>query len=131
MADLRKQLERTMIVQRVQQTEVIGKSGHRRRAEDVLRSHKEGFTTMPQLTLRETARCGAASDRGVNVGLEDEAQAKAEDIRKRAAGGRAVRAAGRGLVGFADEGQRRPGRPDTRDVLAPELQKAIAGLSRG
>ena len=73
-----------------------------------------------------------ASDRGVNVGLEEEAKAKTEDIRERDRW-RASRSRGwqrtcrirrskanGGLVG-----------PLTPDVLAPELQKAIAGLKPG
>ena len=84
MADLRKQLERTMTIQRVQQTEVMGKfqvtDAELKMYYD---AHKDSFTTKPQLTLRELLVSVPTSDRGVNVGLEEEAKAKAEDLRKR------------------------------------------------
>jgi parvulin-like peptidyl-prolyl isomerase len=132
MVDLRRQLERTMIIQRVQQTEVMSKlevtDAELKMYYD---SHKESFTTTPQLTLRELLVAVPASDRGVNVGVEDEARAKAEDIRKRLIGGEpfarlaselsdSPSKANGGLVG-----------PVTRDVLAPELQQAIEGLKAG
>ena len=132
MVDLRRQLERTMIIQRVQQTEVMSKlevtDAELKMYYD---SHKETFTTTPQLTLRELLVAVPASDRGVNVGVEDEARAKAEDIRKRLIGGEpfarlaselsdSPSKANGGLVG-----------PVTRDVLAPELQQAIEGLKAG
>ena len=62
MADLRKQLERTMMVQRVQQTEVMQKL---QVTDTELKSyydaHKNEFTTVPQITLREiTIKIGRA-----------------------------------------------------------------------
>ena len=54
MADLRRNLERSMIVQRVQQNEVLGKIGV---TDDEARtyydSHLDEFTTPPTVTLRE------------------------------------------------------------------------------
>ena len=132
MADLRKQLERTMIIQRVQQTEVMGKfQVTDSELKTYYESHKDSFTTKPQLTLRELLVTVPTSDRGVNVGLEEEAKAKIEGIRKRAVAGEpfarlaadmsdSPTKANGGLVG-----------PYTPDVLAPELQTAIAGLKPG
>jgi parvulin-like peptidyl-prolyl isomerase len=132
MADLRRQLERTMIIQRVQQTEVMSKlevtDAELKMYYD---SHKESFTTVPQLTLRELLVAVPVSDRGVNVAVEEEARAKAEDIRKRLLAGEpfarlaadqsdSPSKANGGLVG-----------PVSRDVLAPELQQAIDGLKVG
>src|ERR1051326_6325891 len=54
MADLRKSLERSMIVQRVQQNEVIGKIGvSEDEARGYYESHKNEFTKLPTVTLRE------------------------------------------------------------------------------
>ncbi len=132
MADLRKQLERTMIIQRVQQTEVMSKL---QVTDSELKmyydAHPESFTTPAQLTLREILITVPATDRGVNVAQDDEARAKAEDIRKRLIAGEpfarlaaelsdSPSKANGGLVG-----------PVTRDVLAPELQKALDGLAAG
>jgi peptidyl-prolyl cis-trans isomerase SurA len=132
MTDLRKQLERTMIMQRVQQTEVMGKfQVTDAELKIYYDSHKDSFTTKPQVTLRELLVAVPTSDRGVNVGLEEEAKTKADDIRKRVLAGEpfarlaadlsdSPTKANGGLVG-----------PYTPDVLAPELQTAIAGLKPG
>ena len=132
MVDLRRQLERTMIIQRVQQTEVMSKlevtDAELKMYYD---SHKESFTTTPQLTLRELLVSVPASDRGVNVGLEDEARAKAEDIRKRLVAGEPF---ARLAADLSDSPSKANGGlvgPVTRDVLAPELQQAIDGLKAG
>jgi parvulin-like peptidyl-prolyl isomerase len=132
MADLRKQLEKTMIVQRVQQTEVMSKlqvtDAELKMYYD---SHKESFTTKPQMTLRELLVAVPTSDRGVNVGLEDEARAKAEDIRKRLMAGEPF---ARLAADLSDSPSKANGGlvgPVTPDVLAPELQKAIEGLKPG
>jgi parvulin-like peptidyl-prolyl isomerase len=132
LVDLRRQLERTMIIQRVQQTEVMSKlevtDAELKMYYD---SHKESFTTTPQLTLRELLVAVPASDRGVNVGIEDEARAKAEDIRKRLLAGEPF---ARLAADLSDSPSKANGGlvgPVTRDVLAPELQQAIDGLKAG
>ena len=132
LADLRRQLERTMIIQRVQQTEVMSKlqvtDAELKMYYD---SHRDTFTTKPEMTLREILVAVPASDRGVNVGLEEEARAKAEDIRTRLVAGEpfprlaadlsdSPSKANGGLVG-----------PITIDVLAPDLQEAIQDLKVG
>jgi parvulin-like peptidyl-prolyl isomerase len=132
MADLRKQLERTMIVQRVQQTEVMSKlqvtDAELKMYYD---SHKESFTTKPQLTLREILVSVPTSDRGVNVGLEEEAKAKAEDIRRRLIAGEPF---ARLAADLSDSPSKANGGlvgPITMDVLAPEFQQALTGLKPG
>src|SRR3954470_16194111 len=79
MADLRRSLERSMIVQRVQQNEVFGKIGV---SEDEARayyeSHKNEFTKRPTVTLRELLVSVPGDARGVNVGAEEAAKEKAE-----------------------------------------------------
>jgi parvulin-like peptidyl-prolyl isomerase len=82
LADLRKQLERTMMVQQVQQTEVMGKI---QVTDPELRAYyeanKEQFTSRPEVTLRELLVAVPANERGVNVAQDEEALAKAEDLR--------------------------------------------------
>src|SRR5437867_4412108 len=54
MADLRRNLEKQMIVQRVQQNEVLGKIGvTEEEARKYYQSHMNEFTTAPSVTLRE------------------------------------------------------------------------------
>lgn len=84
MVDLRRNLERSMIVQRVQQNEVMGKIGV---TEDEARryydSHLNEFTTPQSVTLREILVAVPADSKGLNVGVDEAAKAKAEEIRER------------------------------------------------
>ena len=132
LADLRRQLERTMIVQRVQQTEVMSKlqvtDAELKMYYD---SHRDTFTSKPQITLRELLVAVPQTDQGVNVGLEEKAKAKAEDIRKRLLAGEPF---ARLAADLSDSPSKANGGlvgPLTADVLAPELQTALAPLKPG
>jgi peptidyl-prolyl cis-trans isomerase SurA len=84
MADLRRNLERQMIVQRVQQNEVMAKIGVTDdEAKKYYDEHLSEFTTAPTVTLREILVSVPTDSRGVNVGAEDAAKEKIDDIRKR------------------------------------------------
>jgi peptidyl-prolyl cis-trans isomerase SurA len=130
--DLRRQLERQMLVSRVQQDEVMGKISI---SEDEVKQYyetsKESFTTQPQITLREILISVPTSDRGVNVAEDDAAKEKAEEIRKRLQAGEpfaqlasdlsdAPSKANGGLIG-----------PINRSDLSEELLKEIEGLKQG
>src|SRR5258708_6621601 len=84
MVDLRRNLERSMIVQKVQQNEVMGKIGV---SEDEARryydSHLNEFTTPQSVTLREILVAVPSDSKGVNVGVDEAAKARAEGIRER------------------------------------------------
>jgi peptidyl-prolyl cis-trans isomerase SurA len=84
MADLRRNLERSMIVQRVQQNEVMGKIGV---SEDEARryydSHLNEFTTPQSITLREILVAVPSDGKALNVGVDEAAKTKAEGIRER------------------------------------------------
>jgi len=132
MADLRRQLERTMMVQRVQQTEVMQKL---QVTDTELRSyydaHKDEFGTTPQVTLREITVNVPVTAQGVNVAQDDEAKAKAEDVRKRILAGEPF---ARLAADFSDSGSKANGGlvgPLAKTDLSDELQKAIAGLKTG
>jgi peptidyl-prolyl cis-trans isomerase SurA len=89
MADLRRNLERSMIVQRVQQNEVMGKIGVTDdEAKAYYDAHMNEFTTAPTVTLREILVATPTDPKGVNVGADEAALAKAQEIRKRATTGR-------------------------------------------
>ena len=86
---LRRMLERRMLIGRVQQTEV---SPHLEVTEAEEKAyydaHKSDFATQPSVMLREIMITVPAGDpRGVNAGAIDEAQKKAEAARARVAGG--------------------------------------------
>ncbi|MGE3276030.1 MAG: peptidyl-prolyl cis-trans isomerase [Vicinamibacterales bacterium] len=132
MADLRRQLERQMLIQQVQQVEVMNKIGVTE--EEITRyynEHKNEFTTPSQITLREILISVPTTAQGVNVGADDDAKAKAEKIRERIAAGEpfarlaadesdSPSKANGGLIG-----------PISASDLSPELQKEIEGLKVG
>ena len=90
--DLRKNVERSFLVQRVQQDEIGAKlSITEEEARQYYLAHKDEFAEAATVTLREifvevptTTQKGEA---GVNVGADDEALKKAEAIRARVAKG--------------------------------------------
>ncbi len=88
MLDLRRQLEKQMLVSRVQQTEVMGKIPV---TEDEVaayyEAHKSEFATTPQVTLREILVTVPGAEGTVNVAADEAARAKAEEIHKRLLGG--------------------------------------------
>jgi len=133
MADLRRQLERNVIAQRVQQAEVFGRVGVTdEEAHKYYDSHMAEFTTPSTIMLREVLVNMQSTDaRGINAATDETAKAKAEDIRKRIAGGEpfekvaaevsdsASKASG-GLIG-----------PLNVNDLSPEFRKIIDSLKVG
>src|SRR5580765_7769462 len=88
LADLRRNLERQMIQQRVQQNEVLGKIGVTDdEARRYYEAHLNEFTTPPTVTLREILVTVNADAKGLNVAADETAKAKAEQIRKRVTSG--------------------------------------------
>jgi peptidyl-prolyl cis-trans isomerase SurA len=86
--DLRRQIERNVIASRVQQAEVFGKIGI---TEDEARkyydTHPEEFTTNASVTLREVLVSVPNDGKALNVGLDEAAKEKAEQLRARAVAG--------------------------------------------
>src|SRR3954468_3366430 len=88
MADLRRNLERSMIYQRVQQNEVLAKIGVTdEEARKYYESHLNEFTTSPTVTLREVLVAVAGDTKVMNVAADEAAKARADEIRKRATTG--------------------------------------------
>jgi len=133
MADLRRNLERQMIFQRVQQNEVLAKIGV---TDDEARkyydAHLNEFTTPPTVTLREILVAVAGDAKGLNVAADDAAKAKAEAIRARvlpghesfeivaAAVSESPSKANAGLIG-----------PLSVNDISPDLRKLIEGMKTG
>ncbi len=132
MPDLRKSLERQMLISRVQETEVMGKIAvTEAEARAYYAKHDAQFTTPSQITLREILIEVPVTDRGINAAKNDEARAKAEDVRKRLLAGEpfprlaadlsdAPSKANGGLIG-----------PLSRGDLAAPLQKRLTGMKVG
>jgi len=132
MADLRRQLERTSLVQRVQQQEVMAKL----QVTDIeLRAyydaHQAEFATVPQVTLREITVNVPVTAQGINVATDDAAKAKAEEVRAKIIAGEPFP---RLAADYSDSGSKANGGlvgPMAKTDLSEELQKAIAGLKAG
>jgi peptidyl-prolyl cis-trans isomerase SurA len=132
MLDLRRQLEKQMLVNRVQQTEVMGKIGV---TDDEVKAYYDAnaasLAAPANVTLREILVAVENTEAGVNVAADEAAAAKAADIHKRLVAGEpfprlaadlsdAPSKANGGLLGEI---------PYTD--LAPELQKEIDALKPG
>ena len=90
--DLRKNVERSFLVSRVQQDEIGSKlSITEEEARQYYLSHQEEFAEPATITLREivieTPTTTQKGEAGVNVGADDEAAKKAEAVRARIAKG--------------------------------------------
>jgi peptidyl-prolyl cis-trans isomerase SurA len=131
-ADLRRNLERSMMVSQVQRNEVIEKIGvSEEEARAYYQAHRTEFTTPSELTLREILIEVPSTEKGVNVAQDDEARARAEDIRKRLVNGEpfarlaaefsaSASKANGGLIG-----------PIKSEELAPQLQQLLDKVKIG
>jgi peptidyl-prolyl cis-trans isomerase SurA len=132
MDDLRRNLERQMLVSQVTRTEVMDKiSISDEEARAYYDQHRNAFTSPTEITLREILIEVPTSDRGVNVAEDDAAKERAEELRKRLLAGEPFpRLAGEvsaaasksngGLIG-----------PIHSDEVAPQLRDLLAGMSIG
>ena len=130
--DLRRQIERQMLISQVQQVEVAGKIAV---SEDEIKKYyeenRESFTTQPQITLREILVAVTSSEKGVNVAEDDAARQKAEEIRKRVLAGEPF---ARLASELSDSGSKANGGligPIARTDLSPDLMKEIDPLKVG
>lgn len=132
MDDLRRQLERQMLVTRVQQVEVAGKVTV---SDDLVKQYYEksqqDFTSTPQITLREILFTVPVSEKGVNVAADDAAKAKAEETLKRIAAGEDFATLAAEL---SDAGSKANGGligPISRSDLSEDLQQQLDTLVPG
>ena len=132
MADLRRQLERTSLVQRVQQQEVMSKlQVTDTELKAYYDAHQGEFGTTPQVTLREITVAVPVDPQGINVGKDDDAKAKAEEVRAKIIAGEPFP---RLAAEYSDSGSKANGGlvgPLSKTDLSEDLQKAIAGLKDG
>jgi peptidyl-prolyl cis-trans isomerase SurA len=130
--ELRRNLERSMMVTQVQRNEVVEKIGvAEEEARTFYNAHRTEFTTPSELTLREILIEVPSTEKGINAAQDDEARAKANEIRKRLLGGEpfarlaaeesaSPSKANGGLIG-----------PIKSEELAPQLQQMLEKLKIG
>ncbi|MEA2463256.1 MAG: peptidyl-prolyl cis-trans isomerase SurA [Acidobacteriota bacterium] len=133
LADLRRNLERQMIQQRVQQNEVLGKIGVTDdEARKYYETHLNEFTTPPTVTLREILLTVNADAKGLNVATDEAAKARAEEIRTRVTSG------GESFEKLAAEISDSPSKanggligPLSVNDISPDLRKLIEAMKPG
>src|SRR5207248_1391658 len=132
MADLRRNFEKQMIRSRVEQNEVFGKVGV---SEDEARkyydSHLAEFTTPPSVTLREILVIVPVTAQGINVAKDDEAKAKAEQLRARAVAGESFEKLASDLSDSPSRSNAGLIGPISVKDLSPDFQKLIASMKPG
>lgn len=132
LTDLRRSLERQMIVSRVQQNEVMSKIAvNDEEARQYYDTHLSEFTAPRSVTLREIFVNVPGDGQTINVGRDEEAREKILSIRQRALNGEsyeklaselsdAPSKANGGLIG-----------PLSLNDLSPDLQKLLDGMKPG
>ena len=132
LADLRRNLEKQMIWQRVQQNEVVNKVAMTdTEAQAYYDSHLAEFTTPAAITLREIIVSAPADARGINVAADEAAKAKADGIRARAVAGESFES----LVAEVSEAPSRASGgligPIKLEDLSTDLRKMVESMKAG
>jgi parvulin-like peptidyl-prolyl isomerase len=131
-ADLRRNLERSMMVSQVQRNEVMAKiSITDEEARAFYDAHASEFTTPSEMTLREILIEVPASDRGVNVAQDDEARARAEEIRQRVIKGEPFARLAADVSASASKANGGLIGPIKADEIAPQLRQVLDKLKVG
>jgi parvulin-like peptidyl-prolyl isomerase len=133
MADLRRNLERQMIFQRVQQNEVLAKIGVTDdEARKYYESHLKEFTTSPTVTLREILAAVPGDPKVMNVAADEAAKARAGEIRTR------VTTGGESFEKLAADVSDSPSKanagligPISVNDLSPDLRKLVESMKAG
>jgi len=132
MLDLRRQLEKQMLVSRVQQTEVSGKiSITDEEVAAYYDQHKAEFATTPQVTLREILVSVAGTEGSVNVAADEAARDKADDLHKRLLAGEPFPRLAADLSDAASKANGGLLGEIPWEDVSPELQKALIAMKVG
>ena len=130
--DLRRQLERQMLIDQVQRQEVGSKLNiTEEEARQYYARHPDEFTEAASITLREIFVEVPAAEAGVNVARDDEARKKITDLRERAV-------KGEDFAKVAAEASDSPSKanggligPFARADLSPQLQQMLETMKQG
>ena len=132
MADLRRNLEKSMIIQKVQQNEVMTKIGiTEEEARHYYEAHRGEFTSVPSVTLREIL-VATTDAKGAAVASDDQAQARAQALRTR------VTTGGENFEKLAGEVSDAPSKansgligPISLSDISPDLKKLLDSMKPG
>jgi parvulin-like peptidyl-prolyl isomerase len=132
LSDLRKNLEKQMLVSQVQQNEVLSRiavsDDEARRYYD---AHKTEFTSPQTVTLREIFVSVAGDGATLNVGRDEEARDKAEAIRKRALAGESFEKLASDLSDAPSKANAGLIGPLNLNDLSPDIKTLLAPMKAG
>ena len=132
MADLRRNLERQMLMQRVQQNEVLGRIAvSQEEARKYYDAHQSEFTKPQSITLREILVSVPGDGTRINVGLDEEARDKANQIRQRALAGESFEKLAADLSDSPSRANAGLIGPFSVSDLAADLRKMIETMKAG
>ncbi len=132
LVDLRRSLERQMLVSRVQQQEIAGRiSINDEEARTYYEANKKEFSTPVSLMFREILIAVPTTPQGINVAADEAAKARAEAVRARLIAGEPFP---RLAADESDSGSKANGGligPVNEDELAPSLKSVVDALKVG
>jgi parvulin-like peptidyl-prolyl isomerase len=130
--DLRKQLERSMIIEQVTRQEVGSKlTITEEEARQYYARHPEEFTEPTTITLREILVEVPASQGGVNVAADDQAKQKIEETRARLLKGEDFATVAKEVSASASKANGGLIGPFSHDDMSPQLQAMIDKMKPG
>jgi parvulin-like peptidyl-prolyl isomerase len=129
---LRRNIERQMVLNQVQQVEIMSKLGLTEdEAKAYFAAHKNEFTTPAQITLRELMISVPTDGKSVNVGLDEETKRRTEAARARALKGEPFEQL---VAELSDSPSKSSGGlvgPLSETDLDPSIRKLLATLKDG
>jgi parvulin-like peptidyl-prolyl isomerase len=132
LAELRRNLERQIMWQRVQQNEVVNKVAMtEEEARAYYDSHLQEFTTPASVTLREILIGTPTDARGVNVAADEAAQARVDEIRARVLAGESFEKLAAEVSESASRSNAGLIGPIRLEDLSDELRKMIEAMKVG
>ena len=132
LSDLRKSLEKQMLMSRVTQNQVMSKVGiTEEEARKYHASHLKDFTTPGTVTIREILVRVATDSKGVNVGADEDAKAKAEAARKRVLAGEAFEQVAAEVSSSASRSNGGLVGPLNTNELTPGFRQMLDGMKVG
>jgi len=129
---LRKNLEKQMVINQVQQAEVFAKLGiSEEEAQTYYNAHKTEFTTAASITLRELLVAVKTDGKGINVAADADAKTKADNAVKRARAGESFATLVAELSDAPSKANGGVVGPLSLEELDPAVRKLIEGLKPG
>lgn len=130
--ELRRSIERNMIINRVQQAEVFSRiTVNEDEARRYYETHAGEFTTPQTLMIREILVAVKSDGQTLNVGLDEEAKAKAEAIHARVVAGESFDKLAAELSDSSSKANSGLVGPLSPEELDPALRDLFAGMKPG